>query len=50
MTTLYHEDVLLYLLFLSLRTQVEQLYRDYNPPMLVVAVPPIIAEPRKEKK
>ena len=49
MSELYHEDVTLYLLFLILRTQVEQLYRDYNPPMLVVAVPPIIAEPPKEE-
>ncbi len=50
MSDLYHEDLTLYLLFLIFRTQVEQLYRDYNPPMLVVAVPPIIAEPRKEEK
>ncbi len=47
MSDLYHEDVTLYLLFLIFRTQVEQLYRDYNPPMLI-AVPPIIAEPLKE--
>ncbi len=42
-----HEELTIYLLFLILRTQVEQLYRDYNPPMLV-AVPPIIAAPPME--
>ena len=48
MSELYPEEITIYLLFMILRTQIEQLYRRYKPPLRVAKPPDFIYEPRKE--